>query len=245
MSAELIQRLRMRIGAPNWPHAALLMAQSADALAAQSAEVERLRAELAAQRAANNWRTHVEQRLRDWRQRTMNRSGDRLALDDFMGEDSIEDLIDFVCDEYAAPIPAAPAQAPDAGALREALRKIADWELPPSGKRWPDTAAPMSYGAAYGSNGERDYMREVARAALSATPAPTGNSDALHTFLNAAAGEGLVLDGVDAANLYAAVFPERYAATIASIEGDRTALAADAGSCNVELTGTARRLGSG
>ena len=44
---------------------------------------------------------HGEQRLRTWRQRHMNRSGDRLALDDFMGEDSIADLVDYVCDEYA------------------------------------------------------------------------------------------------------------------------------------------------
>ena len=44
---------------------------------------------------------HIEQRLRTWRQQHMNRSGDRLALDDFMGEDSIADLVDFVCDEYA------------------------------------------------------------------------------------------------------------------------------------------------
>ena len=52
---------------------------------------------------ALRWRDHVEQRIRTWRQRTMNRSGDMLALDDFMGQDSIEDLVDFVCDEYAAP----------------------------------------------------------------------------------------------------------------------------------------------
>ena len=42
----------------------------------------------------------VEQRLRTWRQRTMNRSGDRLALDDFMGPESIDDLIDSVCNEW-------------------------------------------------------------------------------------------------------------------------------------------------
>ena len=41
--------------------------------------------------------------------------------------------------------------------------------------------------------------------------------DRLHTFLNAAAGEGMVLDGVDAADLYVALFPERYAATIAGL----------------------------
>jgi hypothetical protein len=39
----------------------------------------------------------VEDRLNAWRQRLMNQSGDRLALDDFMGQESIDDLIDFVC----------------------------------------------------------------------------------------------------------------------------------------------------
>jgi len=42
----------------------------------------------------------------------------------------------------------------------------------------------------------------------------------LHTFLNAAAGEGLVLDGVDAADLYASVFPERYAKAARGITGE-------------------------
>lgn len=44
-------------------------------------------------------------------------------------------------------------------------------------------------------------------------------SDALRTFLDAAAGEGLVLDGVDAADLYIKMFPERYAAAIAQQKG--------------------------
>lgn len=65
------------------------------------------RAALATQQAVQAepvaWRDHVEQRIRTWRQRTMNRSGDRLAIDDFMGTDSIDDLVDFVCDEYATP----------------------------------------------------------------------------------------------------------------------------------------------
>ena len=55
------------------------------------------------------WRDHVEQRLHNWRQRTMNRSGDRLALDDMMSKESIDDLIDYVCDEWSDP--AAPQQA--------------------------------------------------------------------------------------------------------------------------------------
>lgn len=44
-------------------------------------------------------------------------------------------------------------------------------------------------------------------------------TEALHTFLDAAAGEGLVLDGVDAADLYIKMFPERYAAAIAQQKG--------------------------
>lgn len=54
-----------------------------------------------------------------------------------------------------------------ATALLEALERIGRWfgEFPPSDAVWPD-GAPMSYGAAYGSNGERDYMREVANAAI-------------------------------------------------------------------------------
>lgn len=39
----------------------------------------------------------VEQRLLTWRQSHMNKSGDRLALDDFMDKESLDDLIDFVC----------------------------------------------------------------------------------------------------------------------------------------------------
>lgn len=51
------------------------------------------------------WRDHVEQRLLTWRQSFVNRSGDQLALDDFMDKESLDDLIDFVCDEYtAAPV---------------------------------------------------------------------------------------------------------------------------------------------
>lgn len=51
------------------------------------------------------WRDHVNQRLRTWRQSFVNRSGDQLALDDFMDKRSLDDLIDFVCDEYTFPPP--------------------------------------------------------------------------------------------------------------------------------------------
>jgi hypothetical protein len=55
----------------------------------------------------------------------------------------------------------------------QALNKIVAWELPATGKFWPKddgTGAlsdrPMSYGACWGSNGERNYFREVAAKAI-------------------------------------------------------------------------------
>jgi hypothetical protein len=51
--------------------------------------------------------------------------------------------------------------------LLTALRKIEKWsgEFPITAERWPD-GSPVSYAALYGSNGERDFMRGVARAAI-------------------------------------------------------------------------------
>jgi hypothetical protein len=54
------------------------------------------------------WRDHVEQRLLTWRQSFVNRSGDQLALEDFMDKRSLDDLIDFVCDEWTDPQPRKP-----------------------------------------------------------------------------------------------------------------------------------------
>lgn len=53
--------------------------------------------------------------------------------------------------------------------LRTALQRIEQWsDFPATGRFWdePANTQPISYGAAYGSNGERDYMRQVAREAL-------------------------------------------------------------------------------
>lgn len=55
--------------------------------------------------------------------------------------------------------------------LEAALKRIAAWDNFP---RVPDRENPgetISYGYAYGSNGERDYMRKVARDALAGKPA--------------------------------------------------------------------------
>jgi len=51
--------------------------------------------------------------------------------------------------------------------LKTALERIAKWfgEFPETGQEWPSGGA-VSYGALYGSHGERDYMRKVAADAL-------------------------------------------------------------------------------
>lgn len=78
----------------------------------------------------------------------------------------------------AAEARATAAEAREAG-LRTALERIERWfgEFPETGEFWPDPESrsglsdrPISYGAAYGSNGERDYMRAIARAALTKEP---------------------------------------------------------------------------
>lgn len=58
-----------------------------------------------------------------------------------------------------------PALADRNAELIAALKKIADWELPDSGRTWED-GSPMSYSAAFGTNGERDYIKSVARSAI-------------------------------------------------------------------------------
>lgn len=53
--------------------------------------------------------------------------------------------------------------------LEKALRTISEWrDFPETGLLWdsPENSRPVSYGAAYGSNGQRDYMRNVAFSAL-------------------------------------------------------------------------------
>lgn len=59
----------------------------------------------------------------------------------------------------------------------KALKFILKWEFPPTGQFWDiDKLQPMSYAACYGSNGERDFMRNVANEALT----PKTGSDELH-----------------------------------------------------------------
>lgn len=58
-------------------------------------------------------------------------------------------------------------------ALKAALTRIETWhgEFPPTGEFWDaERTRPISYAVKHGSNGERDYMREVASAALKGKP---------------------------------------------------------------------------
>lgn len=57
--------------------------------------------------------------------------------------------------------------------LRTALERIARWhgEFPDTGAFWDkEKTRPVSFGSEYGSNGERDYMRQLAVDALKETP---------------------------------------------------------------------------
>jgi hypothetical protein len=57
----------------------------------------------------------------------------------------------------------------DCDRYHDALEKIERWhgEFPVTGRFWDDDKTqPMNYSACWGSNGERDYMRAVARKAL-------------------------------------------------------------------------------
>lgn len=67
------------------------------------------------------------------------------------------------------------------GELVTALERIERWfgEFPATGKYWLNdegaAGMEMSYAACYGSNGERDFMRELARVALSKARPDTSN----------------------------------------------------------------------
>ena len=53
--------------------------------------------------------------------------------------------------------------------LVEALEQIERWDgFPSTNETWEGSGKPVSYSAAFGSNGERDFMRGVAKAALAA-----------------------------------------------------------------------------
>lgn len=74
--------------------------------------------------------------------------------------------------------------------------------------------------------GDFEFMRDALISAMSIfTPdvkmaSETSLRERLHKFLNAAAGEGVEFDGVDAADLYVELFPDEYAATIAKMRGE-------------------------
>ena len=52
--------------------------------------------------------------------------------------------------------------------MERALTRIEAWEMPKTDLFWDGAKMrPMSYAAAFGSNGERDVVRNIARSALS------------------------------------------------------------------------------
>lgn len=73
----------------------------------------------------------------------------------------------FAAEKYAALYETALARAERA---ERALQQIRKWELPNTGKFWDiEKTQPMSYEACYGSNGARDYFRNLANHVLNGT----------------------------------------------------------------------------
>ncbi len=70
---------------------------------------------------------------------------------------------------YPLPLYTTPQPGPDVRGLVEALEQIQRWDgFPPTGKTWEGSGEPVSFSVCYGSNGERDFMRNVAAQALAA-----------------------------------------------------------------------------
>lgn len=60
----------------------------------------------------------------------------------------------------------------------KALKAIREWQLPSTGKFWDEEKTqPMSYGACYGSNGERDYFKWLANEALTPKTSTDGSAN--------------------------------------------------------------------
>lgn len=115
----------------------------------------------------------------DWQVRFMHRVFDSARKDpvNLFGTAPEQDWPDceLICElrNHATTL-AAIAKA--AAECERALGAIADWEMPPTGKFWENTDGsmsdrPMTYGACYGSNGERDVIKARARSALAAIAA--------------------------------------------------------------------------
>jgi hypothetical protein len=81
-----------------------MLAYDDDELHAVEWYAQTLRAALAAQPSAepSEWGDHVEQRIRSWRNSRINSDGDRLALDDYLSDSDIDDLVDHVCGDAAS-----------------------------------------------------------------------------------------------------------------------------------------------
>jgi hypothetical protein len=82
--------------------------------------------------------------------------------------------------------------------LRGALERIERWfgEFPQTGQTWND-GSEMSYAACFGSNGERDFMRDIARAALSSSISNAEASDTVqHGFCNKCGYNGPISDDI-------------------------------------------------
>ncbi len=50
--------------------------------------------------------------------------------------------------------------------LEDVLKKVANWELPKTNEVWPESKNEVSFETNYGSNGVRNYFKNLAKEAL-------------------------------------------------------------------------------
>lgn len=86
-----------------------------------------------------------------------------------MSDEELDRLLTAADEDHAAMVGRDFCQrlVADLREARVALRKIEAWQMPPSGRFWEsDPSRQMTYAGAFGSNGERDVIRQIARTAL-------------------------------------------------------------------------------
>lgn len=105
--------------------------------------------------------TAVDERLLTPERLAEMRAAIELAIS---GEWDVLDALDLQFSTAIALIDALEAARKEIAGLREGLVKIEAWKMPETDQFWDkERTSRMSYSALHGSNGERDFIRAIAR----------------------------------------------------------------------------------
>ena len=167
MSQDIIEQLRGRheCGMNAHGYDLKLHYEAADTIESLRARVAELEAEVLEQCRLNGMGSEREYALQGKVAAKDQRIAELEAECEFqrVGHNSAQDKLLEQGKELAA-------QALTIKTMRTALMRIKIWhgEFPETGRFWdePNNTKPMSYSACFGSNGERDYMREIASEAI-------------------------------------------------------------------------------